>query len=53
MAEGCGTRTEYELHLAAFHGDVKRVKEILETAKSSQRGGEEKAVNLTDVHGKL
>ncbi len=53
MAEGYGTRTEYELHRAAFHGDVNRVKEVLEAAKSSQPGEEEKAVNVTDEHGEL
>ena len=54
MAEGYGARTEYELHLAAFHGDVNRVKEILETAKTrGPREEEKEAVNLTDVHGKL
>jgi len=54
MAEGYGTRTEYELHLAAFHGDVNRVKEILEAAKTKRPEEEEKgAVNLTDMHGKL
>ena len=53
MAEGRGSLKDYGLHRAAFHGDVKRIKEILEALKDVQQGEEESVVNFTDDHGEL
>lgn len=53
MAEGRDTQKDYGLHRAAFHGDVRRVKEILETLRDTQQGEEDTRVNLPDEHGEF
>ena len=50
MAESLG---EYCLHRAAFHGDVRRVKEILETLTTGDQQESSSGVNRTDEHGEV
>jgi len=52
MAEVRNSLGEYGLHRAAFHGDVRRVKEILETLRTGDQEESSNGVNRPDEHGK-
>ena len=52
--ESSSAQEDYGLHRAAFHGDVERVKEILESIKSQAQSSANSVavdVNLPDRHG--